>query len=113
MPEDAGVMQGMVPEVGIWMPGALRVDPFPAPHLVHFEWYVPVSERCHRYMITWGTVATDDQSEKRFYDEITHLWKDFVPQYFNNEDVFAREAMDCAKSLSAILMTRASSNSSA
>ena len=94
LPEDTGVMQGMVPEVGIWMPGALRVDPFPAPHLVHFEWYVPVSERCHRYMITWGTVATDDQSEKRFHDEITHLWKDFVPQYFNNEDVFAREAMD-------------------
>ncbi len=94
LPDDPGVMEGMVPEVGIWMPGSLRVDPFPAPHLVHFEWYVPVTERTHRYMITWGTKYTDEQSEKRFHDEITYVWKDFVPQYFNNEDVFAREAMD-------------------
>ena len=30
LPDEPGVMQGMIPEVGIWMPGVLRVDLFPA-----------------------------------------------------------------------------------
>ena len=94
LPDEEGTMEGMIPEVGIWMPGALRVDPFPAPHIVHFEWYIPVTERSHRYLITWGSVAKDEQAEKRFHDEMTYLWRDFVPDKFNNEDVFAREAMD-------------------
>jgi carbazole 1,9a-dioxygenase len=94
LPDDPGVMEGMIPEVGIWMPGCLRVDPFPAAHIVHFEFYVPVTERSHRYLITWGSKKTDEQSEKRFHDEITYVWRDFVPENFNNEDVFAREAMD-------------------
>ena len=94
LPDEPGVMQGMIPEVGIWMPGVLRVDPFPAPHIVHFEWYVPVNERTHRYMISWGSKVTNKQEEKAFFDEMKYLWRDFVPQKFNNEDMFAREAMD-------------------
>ena len=31
------------------LPGYLRVNPFPAPDIVHFEWYVPVDEWHHRY----------------------------------------------------------------
>lgn len=94
LPDEPGVMQGMIPEVGIWMPGVLRVDPFPAPHIVHFEWYVPVTERTHRYMIGWGSKVRTEQEKKRFFDEMKYLWRDFVPQNFNNEDMFAREAMD-------------------
>jgi len=94
LPDAPGVMQGMVPEVGIWMPGALRVDPFPAPHIVHFEWYVPVSERTHRYFITWGSMCEDAAAKEAFLDEVKYLWREFVPRYFNNEDMFAREAMD-------------------
>lgn len=94
LPDEPGVMQGMVPEVGIWMPGVLRVDPFPAPHIVHFEWYVPVTERTHRYMIGWGSKVRTEQEKKGFFDEMKYLWRDFVPQKFNNEDMFAREAMD-------------------
>ena len=70
LPDEPGVMQGMIPEVGIWMPGVLRVDPFPAPHIVHFEWYVPVTERTHRYMISWGSKVTNEQEEKAFFDEM-------------------------------------------
>ncbi len=94
LPDERNVMQGMIPEVGIWMPGVLRVDPFPAPHIVHFEWYVPVSARRHRYMITWATKRTDAIGEKHFDDEIRFLWREFVTGKFNNEDMFAREAMD-------------------
>ena len=94
LPDEPGVMQGMIPEVGIWMPGVLRVDPFPAPHIVHFEWYVPVTERTHRYVISWGSKVAGEQEQKAFFDEMKYLWRDFVPQKFNNEDMFAREAMD-------------------
>lgn len=31
------------------LPGVLRVNPFPAPGIVQFEWYVPVDERHHRH----------------------------------------------------------------
>ena len=31
------------------LPGVLRVNPFPAPGIVHYEWYVPVNERHHRF----------------------------------------------------------------
>jgi hypothetical protein len=40
------------------LPGVLRVNPFPAPGIVQFEWYVPVDERHHRYFqfaVRWMT----------------------------------------------------------
>ncbi len=92
-PGEEGVLEGMVPEVSIWMPGCLRVDPFPTPRFVHFEWYVPIDEKTHRYMITWGCHVSDDAERAAFEDEITNRWRDFVPAHFNNDDVFAREAM--------------------
>lgn len=93
-PGEPGALEGMVPDVSIWMPCGLKVDPFPAPRLLHFEWYVPVTARTHRYIITWGSYAKDDQARKIFHDEVKYLWKEFVPNKFTNEDMFAREAMD-------------------
>jgi carbazole 1,9a-dioxygenase terminal dioxygenase component len=92
-PGEEGVLEGMVPEVSIWMPGGLRVDPFPAPGLVHFEWYVPIDEKTHRYMITWGTYVDDEAERAAFEEDVTTRWRDLVPNHFNNDDVFAREAM--------------------
>lgn len=96
LPDEPGVLEGMIPEVTIWMPCGLKVDPFPTPTTVHFEWYVPVSERSHRYFITWGRRlgGDGDAARKGFLDEMDHVWRDKVPSGFTNEDVFAREAMD-------------------
>lgn len=92
-PGEEGVLEDMVPEVSIWMPGGLRVDPFPTPSMAHFEWYVPIDEKTHRYIITWGSHVEDEEQRAAFEDEVTNRWRDFVPRHFNNEDVFAREAM--------------------
>lgn len=92
-PGEEGVLEGMVPDVSIWMPGGLRVDPFPAPGIIHFEWYVPVDENTHRYIITWGHKLAGEGDRAVFEDEVTTRWRDYVPANFNNEDVFAREAM--------------------
>jgi carbazole 1,9a-dioxygenase len=93
-PGEPGVTEGMVPEVSIWMPCGLKVEPFPQPHIIHFEWYVPVDERTHRYMITWGSYAKTDEEKQRFHDACANTWREVVPRDFNNDDMFAREAMD-------------------
>ncbi|MGH7855891.1 MAG: Rieske 2Fe-2S domain-containing protein, partial [Candidatus Binatia bacterium] len=36
-------------ELSIWMPGVLKVDPFPDPSIIQFEWYVPVDVDRHMY----------------------------------------------------------------
>lgn len=92
-PEDEGVLEGMVPEVSVWMPCGLEVDPFPYPGTVHFEWYVPIDRETHRYIITWGRTVANDGERKRFFAEMDDVWSELVPNSFNNDDVMAREAM--------------------
>jgi len=92
-PGEEGVLEGMVPEVSIWMPGVLKVDPFPTPRMVHFEWYVPVDENTHRYVIAWGQRVESEDERLEFEREIRETWLEIVPNEFNNDDVFAREAM--------------------
>ena len=79
--------------VSIWMPGVLKVDPFPTPRMTHFEWYVPVDESTHRYLITWGQRCSDDADREEFERDVRETWRRLVPEEFNNDDVFAREAM--------------------
>lgn len=92
-PGEEGVLEGMVPEVSIWMPGVLKVDPFPAPNTYHFEWYVPIDAERHRYMMTWARPVSADGEAEAFYEEARTVWRDKVPEEFNSQDVFAREAM--------------------
>ncbi len=93
MPGDEGVTDEMVPEVSIWMPGCLKVDPFPTPTSIHFEWYVPVDADHHRYLMTWGRPVETPAQAARFHEEMTTFWKDFITTRFNHDDVTAREAM--------------------
>jgi carbazole 1,9a-dioxygenase len=92
-PGEPDVLEDMVPEVGIWLPCGLSVDPMPKPGWTHYEWYVPVDERHHRYIMTWGTRVTDEHQRARFEDEVRNVWRDALPTQFNHDDVFAREAM--------------------
>lgn len=93
MSNDEGVNNEMVPEVSIWMPGGLKVDPFPAPGVIMFEWYVPVDEDHYRYIMTWSRYLTSPHEKDRFLEEVATLWKPLVPTTFTNEDEQAREAI--------------------
>src|SRR5207249_918155 len=42
------------PDTSMWLPCGLKVDPFPTKGIIQFEWYVPIDERSHRYLVTWG-----------------------------------------------------------
>lgn len=92
MPEQGG--SRIATDTSMWMPCGLKVDPFPAPGMIQFEWYVPIDERSHWYIVTWGKHVQADEEVQRFYADVETYWKEMVTGHFNNEDVLAREAME-------------------
>jgi len=83
-----------VTDTSLWLPCGLKVDPFPDVDMCQFEWYVPIDEHSHNYIVTWGRRVKSDAERQRFYTEVDAVWKDLVVDKFNNEDVIAREAME-------------------
>ena len=81
-------------DTSLWLPCGLKVDPFPRPDTMQFEWYVPKDEHSHHYIVTWGKRVTDEGQAEEFCREMDAVWKDLVVHKFNNEDVIAREAME-------------------
>jgi carbazole 1,9a-dioxygenase terminal dioxygenase component len=92
-PGEEGVFKSELPEVSMWLPSTLWVNPFPAPGVVHLEFYVPLDENTHCYMITWGTFVKSEEQRAQFEEDVRTIWSDVVPNHFSNEDVFAREAL--------------------
>jgi carbazole 1,9a-dioxygenase terminal dioxygenase component len=82
------------PDTSMWLPCGLKVDPFPTPGIVQFEWYVPVDERSHMYFVTWGRQTASEAEVRAFEQEIEGHWRHLVIDTFNVDDVTAREAMD-------------------
>jgi carbazole 1,9a-dioxygenase terminal dioxygenase component len=92
-PGQEGVLKSELPEVSIWLPGTLKVDPFPLPGIVNFEFYVPVDESTHRYIMTWGRLVEDESERTAFDDEIRNVWGEMIWSHFADDDVFAREQL--------------------
>jgi carbazole 1,9a-dioxygenase terminal dioxygenase component len=91
---DPGAGPSRGTDTSLWLPCGLKVDPFPRPDCMQFEWYVPHDERSHHYIVTWGKRVQDVHEAERFFHEMDAVWKDLVVHKFNNEDVLAREAME-------------------
>jgi carbazole 1,9a-dioxygenase terminal dioxygenase component len=86
--------QNNVTDTSLWLPCGLKVDPFPRPDTMQFEWYVPHDEHSHHYIVTWGKRSKDDHQREQFVREMDVVWKDLVVHKFNSDDVVAREAME-------------------
>jgi carbazole 1,9a-dioxygenase len=80
-------------DTSLWLPCGLKVDPFPSEGSIQFEWYVPLDEQSHHYIVTWGQRVTSEAQAEKFFHEIDAVWKDLMNR-FNNDDVVAREAME-------------------
>ena len=93
-------------EVGLWMPCGLEVEPFPLPGMMHFEWYTPIDEDHHAYMICCAKEVHSAEEEAEFHkvcEEIAGpmVWRgpdnqtepvgDGMDWGFNNFDAFGRE----------------------
>ncbi len=79
-------------EISLWMPGVLKVDPFPDPAMIHFEWYVPCDENSHWYIHCATKVIEGPEGDETFGREYEALWKDLYVYGFNDDDIWAREA---------------------
>ena len=79
-------------DISIWLPGVLRVQPWPEPGTVQYEWYVPIDDVRHFYVQTLGRRVADEAEELAFADEFENKWRDLALAGFNNDDVWAREA---------------------
>ena len=94
--------------VALYMPCGLEVDYFPVPGILHFEWYTPVDEDHHLYIIAHAApCATDEEAASfraRCEQELAPMvWKQEAGQSdpvgdgpewgFNNFDHWGREQM--------------------
>lgn len=79
--------------ISIWLPGVLRVMPWPDPSLTQYEWYVPIDEDRHFYIQTLGRQTENEQEVALFNREFDEKWCDLALKGFNDDDLWAREAM--------------------
>lgn len=89
-----GGSKRLAQRISIWMPGVLKVEPFPDPSLIQFEWYVPKDEGAHWYIQTLGRKVANESEEAEFDREFHEKWKDLGLHGFNDDDIWAREAME-------------------
>lgn len=78
--------------ISIWLPGVLRVHPWPDPSLTQFEWYVPIDADRHFYVQTLGRRVANAEEEARFAAEFDSKWRTLALAGFNDDDIWAREA---------------------
>ncbi len=83
--------------VGCYLPCGLQVNNFPRLGKIHFEWYVPINENAHLYMILIAGHAHTEAERAAFVEEAKELsplvWQEpgSQPEGFNNFDAFARK----------------------
>ena len=78
--------------ISIWMPGVLRVHPWPSHDLTQFEWYIAADEGSHHYFQTLGKRVKNDAEHKAWEREFHDKWIALALDGFNDDDVWARQA---------------------
>lgn len=80
--------------ISIWLPGVLRVHPWPDPTLTQYEWYVPIDGERHIYLRTLGKLVANADQEQQFAREFESRWRPLALEGFNLDDIWAREATE-------------------
>ena len=83
----------LVNSTSIWLPCVLKVEPWPNRDLIQFEWYVPADAENHWYMPTLGRRVKNKDEEKQWHKEFDDKWMNLAVYQFNDDDVFARQAL--------------------
>jgi len=77
----------------VFLPGLLLVEHWPAPGWAQYEWYVPVDDKHHEYWeVLVGRCANEEQRGEADY-LYDHFFEPLALKDFNDNDLFAREAM--------------------
>jgi carbazole 1,9a-dioxygenase terminal dioxygenase component len=81
-------------EISMWLPCVLRVHPWPDPTLTQYEWYVPIDGARHIYLRVLARHVRSDAERADFDREFDTRWCALSLEGFNNDDIWAREAME-------------------
>jgi carbazole 1,9a-dioxygenase len=81
-------------EISIWLPGVLRVHPWPDPTLTQYEWYVPMDGARHMYFRALGRRVCEPEQRLQFDREFDLRWRALALEGFNDDDIWAREATE-------------------
>lgn len=81
-------------EISIWLPGVLRVHPWPDPSMSQYEWYVPIDGERHIYLRTLGKRVANEAERAAFDREFEMRWRPLALEGFNMDDIWAREATE-------------------
>ena len=77
----------------VYLPGVLLVEHWPVPGWAQYEWYVPTDDRHHVYWeVLVGRCRNDHERREADY-LYDHFFEPLALRDFNDNDVFAREAM--------------------
>nr|BAO48698.1 oxygenase component of carbazole 1,9a-dioxygenase [Janibacter sp. OC11] len=79
-------------QISVWVPGVLKVDPFPDPTLIQYEFYVPITETQHEYFQVLQRKISSPGDAEAFAVEFEETWVPDALHAFNDDDVSAREA---------------------
>lgn len=94
-----GVMEGI-----LVLPCCLRIGPWGANpgemggDYYHYEWYVPIDETHHRYIIAWGKYVANAAEALKVEHDVRTRWSYLEYQGFNKSDVLANEGTQRAYS---------------
>jgi carbazole 1,9a-dioxygenase terminal dioxygenase component len=80
--------------ISIWLPGVLKVDPWPQEGMNQFEWYIPVDANTHIYLQTLGRTVANEAEAAAFRQEVEDKWIHLALDGFNDDDIWAREATE-------------------
>ncbi len=78
----------------MYLPGTLMVENWPAHGLVQYEWYVPIDDTHHEYWEVLAKECNSPAEKKAFEQDVENLWEPVALRNFNDDDLFAREAME-------------------
>ena len=81
-------------QVSVWLPGVLKVDPFPDPSLIQYEFYVPLTAGEHEYFQVLQRKVGGAEDVEAFRQEFDETWRDLALHGFNDDDVWAREELE-------------------
>jgi phenylpropionate dioxygenase-like ring-hydroxylating dioxygenase large terminal subunit len=77
----------------VFLPGLLLVEHWPIPGWAQYEWYVPIDDKHHEYWeVLVGRCRNDDERREADY-LYDHFFEPLALKDFNDNDLFAREAM--------------------
>jgi carbazole 1,9a-dioxygenase terminal dioxygenase component len=79
--------------ISIWLPGVLRVEPFPDVDLTQYEWYVPIDEDHHLYFQMLGKLCSGADEPAQFKQAFYDKWVPMALNGFNDDDIMARLSM--------------------